>query len=118
MSWRQLRVLLEHLPPESATMTALRNAAPAADLDAQAEGADPSRGRWSQTELLLAQAIDALNRLTHYYALVNTSGGKKPEAPPPVPRPGIAATPARRRISDAAAETLFQIINGAAPSGP
>ncbi|MEU2867747.1 hypothetical protein ABZ769_00855 [Streptomyces olivoreticuli] len=105
-------MLVEHLPPESATMTALRNAAPPADLDAQAEGADPSRGRWSQTELLLAQAIDAVNRLSHYYALVNTSGSKKPAPPAPVPRPGVPRTPDRPRITPAAAETLFQIISG------
>ncbi|WP_370421952.1 hypothetical protein AB8O64_27590 [Streptomyces sp. QH1-20] len=105
-------MLIEHLPPESATVTALRNAAPADDLDAQAERADPSRGRWSQTELLLAQAIDAVHRLSHYYALVNTSDGKRPEPPHPVPRPGVRPAPDRPRISTAAAETLFQIING------
>ncbi|MEV6777005.1 hypothetical protein [Streptomyces syringium] len=94
------------------TMTALRLAAPPADLDAEAEHADPSRGRWSQTDLLLAQSIDAVNRLGHYYALVNTSGGKRPDPPTPVPRPGIRPAADRPRISSAAAETLFQIING------
>ncbi|MEH6373622.1 hypothetical protein V7793_04565 [Streptomyces sp. KLMMK] len=105
--------MIEHLPPEAATMTALRNNAPPADLDAQAEGADPSRGRWSQTDLLLAQTIDAVNRLTHYYALVNTSGGKQPDPPSPVPRPGVPRPRDHRpRMSDAAAQTLLQIING------
>ncbi|MEU5424238.1 hypothetical protein AB0H73_01325 [Streptomyces olivoreticuli] len=103
--------MIEHLPPESATVTALRNTAPVTELDEQAEGADPSRGRWSQTELLLAQVIDAVNRLSHYYALVNTSGGKRPDPPQPVPRPGVPRTPDRRRVSPAVAETLFQIIN-------
>ncbi|WP_367129919.1 MULTISPECIES: hypothetical protein [Streptomyces] len=103
--------MVEHLPPESATMTALRNAAPEVDLEAQAEGADPSRGRWSQTDLLLAQVIDSVTRLSHYYTLVNTSGGKRPDPPQPVPRPGVPRTPDRRRLSPAAAETLFQIIN-------
>ncbi len=92
-------------------MTALRNAAPEVDLEAQAEGADPSRGRWSQTDLLLAQVIDSVTRLSHYYTLVNTSGGKRPDPPQPVPRPGVPRTPDRRRLSPAAAETLFQIIN-------
>ncbi|MCA6090923.1 hypothetical protein LE181_01875 [Streptomyces sp. SCA3-4] len=105
--------MIEHLPPEAATMTALRNNAPPADLEAQAEDADPSRGRWSQTDLFLAQTIDAINRLTHYYTLVNTSGGKQQDPPQPVSRPGVPRTrDYRPRMSDATVQTLLQIING------
>ncbi|WP_344028861.1 hypothetical protein [Streptomyces luteireticuli] len=111
-------MLIEHLPPESATVTALRNAADDADLDAEADRSDPSQGCWSQTELLLAQLTDAVSHLAHLYTLVNTNGGTRPEPPQPVPRPGIRRTPARSRMTPDTAETLFQIINGTAPTPP
>lgn len=104
-------------------MTALRNAAPAGALDERARTADPASGRWSQVELLLAQTIDAVNRLGHLYTLVNTSGSNRPEPPAPVPRPGVprkgAAHGQRRgRLSPAGAAALAHLITSApAPAG-
>ena len=63
MSWRRLRVLIQHLPPESATWTALRNELSPAELAAQAEKGRPELGRWSQLEQLIAANDYATRRV-------------------------------------------------------
>ncbi|WP_043468964.1 hypothetical protein [Kitasatospora sp. MBT66] len=98
MSLRRLRVLIDHLPPESFTKTALRNAAPA-DLLAKAQAqARPDLTPWSGVELLLASVLDAVRVQTA--VAVAASGGKFHE-PEPTPRPGIRPrTTSRRRLTD------------------
>lgn len=104
MSLRRLRVLLEHLPPESATKTALRAAAPAEARQAP-RNPRPDLAPWSNGEMLLASIVDAVNVNT---ATVIASVGGKPAAVEPIPRPGIppkqkartGLTPEQRRALD------------------
>ncbi|MGW7350941.1 hypothetical protein [Streptomyces sp. NPDC054784] len=115
-SWRWLRVLIQHLPPESHTMTALRNSLSEEELNAQADKADPEKGRWSSAEQLLALVVDRLALLDYTLIAVNTEKGqKRPKLPEPLPRPG--AKPRKKTtepMSEVAQERLFQLINGGA----
>ena len=115
MTWRQLRVLIQHLPPESATMTALRNALPEAEYDRQAKDGRPEEGRWSLSEQLLAGVTDALREIQYILVVANSDGkGRKPRRPEPIRRPGVGVRKQREPMSDKAAEKLFQLINGGA----
>ncbi|GHD70124.1 hypothetical protein GCM10010317_076750 [Streptomyces mirabilis] len=115
MSWRRLRVLIQHLPPESATMTALRNAMSDEELAEQADKGEPEKGRWSQQDLLLAVVADRLAELSHLYVGVNRNPKTaKPKPPEPIRRPGAKAPKAKARLSDEQAERLFHLINGGA----
>ncbi len=87
---RKLKTLIDHLPAESATMTALRVAAPQA-AERAGERADPAHGPWSQADMLLASVVDALRRLEWAYAVVH-SKGSPPKAPEPITRPGVRAS--------------------------
>ena len=115
MSWRRLRIIVQHLPPESATMTALRNSLSDEELTEQAENGAPERGRWSQLEQLVASLLDAVRRLEYITICANTEKkSQRPELPEPTARPGAKARKPTPPISDAAAERLFQLINGGA----
>ena len=113
MTPRRLRVLIEHLPPESATRTALRLALPPEQRVAQAGAErDPEAGAWSQDQMLLAQIIDVLR--AQHYSFLKANGATGIDAPTPVPRPGVASTAPRKPValSAEAADVLFQLING------
>ncbi|MFF3324973.1 hypothetical protein [Streptomyces sp. NPDC002889] len=115
MTWRQLRVLIQHLPPESATMTALRNAMTSEDYEQQARSGRPEEGRWSMTEQLLAGITDSLHQLEYILVVANSDGkGRKPKRPEPMRRPGVGPSKQREPMSEQAAERLFQLINGGA----
>ncbi|MBT2412639.1 hypothetical protein J7I94_19085 [Streptomyces sp. ISL-12] len=86
MSLRRLRVLIEHLPPESATKTAIRNAIPAEEMEKSTVESRPDLAPWSGTETLLARVMDEIRLLRHTLIAVN---GNKPPAFEPTPRPGI-----------------------------
>lgn len=95
---RKLRVILEHLPPESATKTALRNAADPEDLKRASTDARADRAPWSSTEMLLAAVLDAIRINT---AVTVAAGGGKPGKFEPTPRPGVEPTSqGRRELSD------------------
>lgn len=116
MTWRRLRVLLQHLPPESHTMTAIRNATPPEELDRLADDSAAEHGRWSRVEHLLALVADRLARIEYVLVLANTDGkGKRITPPEPIDRPG-AKSPAKpkAKLSEVGAERLFQLINGGA----
>ncbi len=84
---RQLRVLIEHLPPDSAVHRAARG------------------HNWDDGTYILAEATDAIRALLALTAAVNSKKGKyKP--PPPIPRPDQAeddAEDARDREAEARA---------------
>jgi hypothetical protein len=83
-SLRQLRVLVEHLPPDSALHRAARGHA------------------WGDDTYILAEAADALRSLVALTAAVNSKNGKyKP--PQPLPRPGEDADQERDREAEARA---------------
>lgn len=114
MSWRRLRVLIQHLPPESHTMTALRNGLDDDELAEQAERGEPEKGRWSQLEQLTASVLDAVRRLEFITICANTETKDRPEPPEPIRRPGAKARRVRAELSDADRDTLFRLINGGA----
>jgi len=115
MSWRRLRVLIQHLPPESATWTALRNAIPEAELAAQADKGEPEKGRWSQQEQLLAAAVDAIRRLEWVLICVNTEKkSKRPDPPEPMRRPGAGPKKTRAQLTEKSADKLLKLLQGGA----
>ncbi len=99
MSLRRLRVLVDHLPSESATKTAMRNAAPPELLARAAQDARPDLAPWTGAELLLASILDAVRVLT---AVSIAAAGGKPEMPEPTSRPGIPpkSSNTSRRLTD------------------
>lgn len=88
-------MIYRNLPAESATMTAVRIAAPADELAKVAEDTDPAQGRWSQDQMLAAAQLDTLRQILH--ALYATRGAKVGSPPPPTPRPGVAGAKKRKR---------------------
>lgn len=93
-------MLIEHLPAESATKTALRNAVPASDLEQLSKDARPDLAAWSGVEILLAGVKDEITLLRHITLAAN---GGKPGEFTPTPRPGIppkSAQMSRRALTD------------------
>lgn len=92
-------MLIEHLPPESATKTAIRNSIDPAELENAGEGR-PDLAPWSGTETLLAAVKDEIRLLRHTLLAVN---GNKPGEFTPTPRPGIppkSAQKSRKALSE------------------
>jgi hypothetical protein len=115
MSWRRLRVLIQHLPPESATWTALRNAMSPDELAGQAGGGEPEKDRWSQQEQLLALVADRLARVEWVLWCVNIDKkSKRPDPPEPIRRPGAKPRKAKPKLNENSANRLFQLIQGGA----
>lgn len=112
LSWRRLRVLIQGLPPESRTMTAMRNALPDEEFAEQAENGQPERGRWSQAEQLLAGIHDRLASLQHVTICAHTdSKSKRPKAPEPMRRPGVRAMKPKQKITPEQADHLWSMLN-------
>jgi hypothetical protein len=88
-------VLIQHLPPESATATEVRKAGPEPSDDGGPD-ADPADASWSGSELLLAAVHDRLAELAWLFVCANTpEGEKRPERPEPIRRPGIETSASR-----------------------
>ncbi|MGW0468338.1 hypothetical protein ACWDX6_24185 [Streptomyces sp. NPDC003027] len=98
MSIRRLRILIDHLPPESATKTAIRNAIDPRELEAVTGEYRPDQGQWSGVEMLLASVKDEVTKLR--LVAIAAAGGKPPDFKP-TPRPGIPPTSSggRKRLS-------------------
>lgn len=113
MTPRRLRVLLENLPSESATWTALRNSLSDEELAEQAEKGEPERARWSQMEQLLAAVVDGLRRVEYVLILANSDGkARKPKPPEPIRRPGAKPPRPKPQLTDQSREMLFRLIKG------
>ncbi|MER5312672.1 hypothetical protein ABT034_33420 [Streptomyces sp. NPDC002773] len=108
--------MIQHLPPESSTMTALRNSLSDEELTAQADEGEPEKGRWSQDHQLMAACYDVLRRIEHVLICVNTESKQRwPAHPEPMRRPGAAPKkPTRSKLSASGADRLFSLINGGA----
>lgn len=76
LTWDRLARLIQHLPPDAATVAAVSG--PAA--------------QWGSTEYLLALVVDALN-VGNWQRI----GDKKAPKPTPLPRPGEPDRRSRRR---------------------
>jgi hypothetical protein len=106
LTWRRLKVLVNNLPQESATQTAIRDSMPA---DVMREAAVSGHGRWSHEAMLLALLVDCVNAMR--YEAVAMQGGAKPTEPKPLPRPGVE--PAVRPINEEARAYLARLRRGA-----
>jgi hypothetical protein len=99
LSIRKLGVLVNHLPPESATITALRNSV-TPEVAAMSSGMnnDPTKAQWSMVEMLLATIVDGQRNMQYLYTSAHSD--KEPGPPPePMPRPGVKAKPTRRQLT-------------------
>ena len=94
---------MDHLPPESATITAIRAGMTPDELDQCSEGADPEKGRWSSSEMLLAALVDEVRRFEHLYVAAHVKQGQAGKPPEPLPRPGESRgrKVRRSRLTDA-----------------
>lgn len=96
-------------------MTALRNGLSEEELFEGAEHGEPEKGRWSQTEQLLALLADRVAEVVHVLILANSDPKKgRPDPPEPIRRPGAKPVKPKPKLSDASATWLFQMINGGA----
>jgi hypothetical protein len=115
MTARRLRVLIQRLPPESATWTALRNAMSPAELAEQAEKGEPEKGRWSQLEQLIAANVDAVRRVEWVLLCSNIEQkSKRPDAPEPMRRPGAGPRKKQAQLTEKSAGRLFELLQGGA----
>jgi hypothetical protein len=96
LTHRHLQSLVDGLPAESATKTAVRDNTPAAQTRRLAAHTPQGHGPWSHTDLLLAHVIDELQWVI--YAVYHAQGGK-PKKPEPYPRPGVAAKNGTRQAT-------------------
>lgn len=90
LPWRRLRSLVAHLPPESATISAL---APTIPVTGGSEG--PPR-QWSGVEHRVVDVLDAVRSMHH--TLIQVNSKSKVPAPEPIERPTFGeavATPRR-----------------------
>jgi hypothetical protein len=87
ISHRKVAVFIEHLPPESATMTAIRMDIPE---DAAGELLDPYSIPWGMSAQLLASVVDEIRVANYLFVQANSAkGSRTPPAPQPIPRPGV-----------------------------
>jgi hypothetical protein len=108
LTWRRLALLIDRLPPESATKTAIRDAQGAVVLAQQAksgETGDDGWGSYSNTDMHLASLIDEIRWLR--YAVYHAQGGK-PKRPQQYPRPGVMPDKARK-LAPAAQDYLTDL---------
>jgi hypothetical protein len=91
-------VLIDHLPPEAALITAVRNNTP--DHVLTENSADPTKARWSNLENLVAAAIDEIRHSQWMYASAHSE--HTVPRPQPIKRPGIKSISRKRMpIEDA-----------------
>lgn len=114
LTWRLVGNLIRHLPPESATKTALRNKMTAAEMQQASKTADPSQGQWSQVEMLIASGNDMLRWIAY---ILSAANGGKPKKPEPTPRPGVTKAKKRRELTPQQREAVWRRINGGSLSG-
>lgn len=121
LTWRRLAVLYDALPGESAVKTAQANALGEARLAELAKQRRDGFGPWSNTDLLLADVVDAVNRNTYVLQLANTDSRKQSKVPKPEPvhRPGLVRKRRRPTLSDEQRGLLAYMAQhqGATPPG-
>lgn len=89
LTFRRFRVLLDRLPPESATHTAMRDVFTDEELRDHAKahgGKRQGHGPLARQDMFLIDLRDQLAWVE--YAIYRSQGGK-PKPPEPTPRPGV-----------------------------
>lgn len=110
MSYRELWVLLNRLPQESWTQTALRDKDPEGPLVAPERG-EQKFGPWALTNHQLADLRDAVRRL-EYVSAVAGQLTPAPKPPEPTPQPGV-----KRAVRKQSAENVVYLNSLRAPRG-
>jgi hypothetical protein len=82
-------VLIDHLPAGSSTMAEIRDGMTREELAAAQDKNSKSFGRWSRTDLILAEVIDATRTQTWVLGTAQGAFKKRLPAPEPFPRPGL-----------------------------
>jgi hypothetical protein len=107
LTWRRLGVLIDRLPPESATKTAIRDEL--GPTPQQQTGDDDGEwagyGSYSNTDMHLGMVVDELRWIR--YAVYHAQGGK-PGKPHQYPRPGVAPSE-KRLLSPAGRDFLTEM---------
>jgi hypothetical protein len=85
---------VDHLPPEAALNTAIRNATP--DHELARHVGDPIRAPWSSVETLLATVIDEIRNLSWMYASAHSKSTI--QHPQNIRRPGISGGHRKRNL--------------------
>lgn len=97
LSYRKMSVFISFLPPESATATAIRNAAVDSGESQDGPSPDPSKESWSQGTMLIASLIDEVRWLRHEFRGANSNTPGPP--PSQVERPGVGGKKRRKKMS-------------------
>lgn len=107
LTWRRLDVLLDALPGDGAYKTALRDSLDDEELAELSKRPRDGHGRWSHTDLLLADIIDRLGHLGYAMRVY-------PKPPEPYTRPGVVR---RRKLTPKGLAYLQALIDnhGAVP---
>lgn len=104
LTYRRVRVLLDRLPPESATKTAIRDQLTDEQLAQYAEDhPTDGHGSLSRQDMILFDVIDHLKWVE--YGLYASQGGK-PNKPSPTPRPGVVDPKKKTEKTPPSAEGL------------
>lgn len=112
ISIRKLATLIDHLPGESATVTAIRNQMTREGTMDDLPAGDPAEGQWSKDQMLTATLIDELRALRHAYATVHSPKGAAPKPPQPLRRPGAVAQTRKSRLTMAQRRMLDPRMRG------
>lgn len=97
MTWRRLGVLIDWLPGECATKTAIRDSLTDEEIAQFADSAPDGHGAWSSETLRLAALEDAVNRLTAVTIFLAGDRKGQPKMPDPVRRPGLTGKAVKRK---------------------
>ncbi|MFG3046220.1 hypothetical protein ACGFZR_14990 [Streptomyces sp. NPDC048241] len=82
---------------------------------AQGGSGEPEKDRWSKVEHLLAVVADRVAQVEYVLLCANTdSKHKRPKPPDPIPRPGSKPARPKPTLSEGAANTLLQLLQGGA----
>lgn len=118
---RRLRVLIDGLPPESATKSAIRDGMTVQEWESLP--ASERWGQWSHTDLLLGTVADRLGWLNWTLQAVNAEKGKAPAHPEPLARPGVGGPPAavaqqkrQKNLQQIARLHAIRLAHGAEPT--
>jgi hypothetical protein len=95
------------MPPESATHTAIRDSLGDEALSDAVDETSQKYGRWSHTDLLLAQLIDLTSMVQWTLVALKSQKGKQPQPPTPYPRPGVRRRPRRTGFPTGAIKDYF-----------
>lgn len=109
MSWRELGVYIERLPPESTYRTDIRDSFTDEELAQVANRDEGKHGPWSRLELLVASLNNELRNLTYVQLVAN--GAKNVPKPDPMRTPGVSSKPFRRAADPRARAYLQQILD-------